>query len=344
MGAPIFSTNQTYTNDINRDVTLTGQVASAAMLDQDGLANLFYTVGESGFYSPTSDETAVGWLETNTTFGDFDGEPKYRTWRNVWASVSTTQKSAHWRMDDAEKKTLIGTQNWELVAGLAGRGDGTAQRQALARRLATAEADACFDGQNLADTDHPGLRYDSATDSYLPLVQSNLALATTFDDAALALAIARITGYHDQAGNHYGNKYALQANLPPTNSRETQAPTPPQFHVYAGRTAITNVQALHQTIGADPSVYAGRYSYSKVEELPDKRWVIQWLNTAADMPGVPAGFVRPYLRKHDGVIVHVAANGEHLDNQRFRMSEINAHSDFGFGPMFWHLIYVGEEP
>jgi phage major head subunit gpT-like protein len=248
-------------------------------------------------------------------------------------------------MSDDEKRSMTGAMAWDQIAAIAGRGDSQSQRQALVRLMATMEAIPCFDGQNLVDTDHPGMRYDSATDSYIQLTQSNIALATTWNPTSIETMVKAMTSYHDESGNHYGNVFEERdMELPTTNDLRTQASRMPQFHVWAGSNAIDNVQAEHRTWNNSASKFAGSYTYNKVDELPENRIVVCWLNNSSTLPGTPEGMMRPFLRKHDGVQIYTAENGAHLDNQRYRMSEINAHSDFGFGAHMWAGTYMIEQP
>jgi hypothetical protein len=324
---------------INDEFTQLSQMAMAKSLDQNRLANLYWTVtSRSSIFDPVAVVHRVTWPEFNTTFAKFTGTPEYRTLKQLWATIETDPYSVHYREDDRVLKSFLASGQWSLLMDGIGKGGSQKDRQLLIRSMAIAETLLCFDGQNLADTDHPGLIYDSATDSYTDVVQVNFAPATNFDDAGVKEMVGRMTSFHDTSGNSYGNEFAVQSDQPPTDDIRTQAPTPPQFHVYAGTDVIDDVEELHRTIN-NTSKFAGKFSYDKIEELPPKRWVVQWLNN----PMADTTF-KPFIRRSDGLQVFVAERGEHLENMQTRTSQIHAHHDSGFAPFQWAPFYVGDKP
>lgn len=326
---------------INNEYTILGQAAAAQSISEDNLSLLFWTVtAAQSLFDPVSNEHKVTWPEFNTTFAEWKGTPEYSTLQQLWQGIKSKPYSKHYRENDRELRNMLSSMQWrELIMSL-GRGAAQAMRHVLLRLMATSTSLPCFDGQNLADTDHPGLVYDSATDTYTPVVQVNYAPATNFDDAGVKEMVMRMTSYYDTSGNHYGNKYAEHSNLPSTNDIRTQPATAPQFHVWAGSDVIQDVKVLHRTISTNTSEYAGRFSYDKLDELPAKMWFVLWLNN----PTADMSRRRPFLCRQDGLQVYVAQNGEHLDNQRFRASELHAHADFGFAGFHWPSCYVGVKP
>lgn len=342
----VIDTNTEFRNRANSEWSLLAQMTASSDLTDNRIDQLYWTPGQaSSFYDQVADEELVSWLSANGTFKPYKGEPAYRTLERFWSHVASSQFSVHYKMSDREKKTLLGSQGWDQLAGLAGRGDAQAQRRTLIRLLATAESLECFDSQNLADTDHPGLRYDSATDTEITLTQSNLFLASTWNPATIETIVKAMTSYHDTGGNHYGNRFdERDSDLPSTHDLRTQAPKPSQFHVYAGSSAIDNIVAEARTWDNTSSKYAGSYSFDKLEELPANRFVVQWLNKKPMLPGVPTMADAPFIRKWDGTQVFVTADGESLVNRQHRLNFVDAHADHGFAPHWWARFAVGEEP
>jgi hypothetical protein len=336
--ATVQSSNDIYSDDFNRDLQIDAEVAAAASLEDDRINELYRTIQSSeALTDPRSDEDVVGWNEFNTTMAPFEGQPKYRTVGVSWAPVRSGQYSNHIQIKDPEKKTRFGDQGWMKFSASMGAGSGQKQRQLLIENIADAASLVCYDAQNLADTDHPGKKYDAATKTYSTLTQVNYAPGSAFNETNVALMKQRMTSYHDRYGNHFGNRFVEDVNMPSTNDLRTQAAASAQFHVWAASNIIDSVIDLARTTD-NTSKFAGRFSYDKLEELPDGMWAVLWLNTRLPA-GTPPAETLPFLRRYDGTAVYNVAVGSET-YARHRRCEMHGHSDFGIAPYHWHRFYL----
>lgn len=318
---------------------LFGQIASALTLESDNLGILLWTATAAGtIFDPVAKVFRFGWQELNTIFREFTGSPVFRTILQQWAEIITKPYSVHFEDSEIALRTFLGSVQWNVIMTEVGKGDGQLARELLTNAIATAETLVGYDGQFLLD-DHPGLKLNAATKEYEPVTHTNWAPATAFDDVAVDQMVGRMTEFTNQVGINFGNKYSDHGPISTTNNRDTQVPVAPQFHVFAGSSAIVNVKKIHRMTGTDPSVHAGRYSYSKLSEIQPERWFVRWLNNANQAP-----VTRPFVQRNDGLSVFASGIGETLHSQRHRRREIHAHSDRGIGVSMWHGCYGGEEP
>ena len=337
MSGTVHSTNDIYSDDFNRGLRIDAQVAEGAALANDRLDTMYRTLASSDVLTdPMTSEDIVGWPEFNVTMEKFEGQPKYRTTSVSWARVSTGQYSNHIQIRDPEKKTLFGDQGWMAYSAKMGQGSAQKQRQLLLVNAASAASLVCYDGQNLADTDHPGKRYNAGTQTYDDLVQVNYAPGTAFNEAAVTAMKTRMTGYYDRYGNHFGNRFVENSEMMSTNDIRTQAAAGPQFHVWAASDVIDAVIDLNRTT-ENSSKYAGRFSFDLVHELPDGMWIVLWLNNSSPAPNEQT---LPFLRRFDGTAVYNIMAGSET-YARHRRCEMHGHSDFGFAPYHWHRFYLG---